>query len=66
MFDLSVVSDDIWSNISGGFLDHLDEINRDLEAAGLPVLKNHVAFGNDVDKSGPASTVDVVDTSAQN
>jgi hypothetical protein len=39
------VSSDIWSNIHGGFLDHLDEINQDLVAAGLPVLEKHVEFG---------------------
>lgn len=36
-----VVSTDIWENIHGGFLDHLDEVNRDLAAAGLPLLEHH-------------------------
>lgn len=31
----------MWSNIQGGFLDHLDEINKDLAAAGLPTLEKH-------------------------
>lgn len=37
----------MWSNIQGGFLDHLDEINKDLEAAGLPTLEKHEEFGNE-------------------
>lgn len=41
----SIVSTEMWDNIQGGFLDHLDEINRDLEAVGLPALEKHVEFG---------------------
>ncbi len=36
-----VPATDIWENIQGGFLDHLDEVNRDLAAAGLPLLEQH-------------------------
>ena len=31
----------MYDNIQGGFLDHLEEVNRDLEAAGLPSLESH-------------------------
>lgn len=29
---------DMWDNIQGGFFDHLEQIDADLKAAGLPVL----------------------------
>jgi homogentisate 1,2-dioxygenase len=29
---------DQWNDVQGHFLEHLDEINKDLQAAGLPVL----------------------------
>jgi len=32
---------DAWDNIQGGFLDHLDQVNKDLEKAGLPGLECH-------------------------
>ncbi len=28
----------MWDNLKGNFINHLDEINRDLKAAGLPEL----------------------------
>lgn len=28
----------MWDNIQGGFLDHLEQIDADLKAAGLPAL----------------------------
>lgn len=43
----------MWDNIRGGFLDHLDEINRDLEAASLPALEKHVGFGVGYDYEEP-------------
>jgi homogentisate 1,2-dioxygenase len=30
-----------WDNIQGGFLDHLDQVNKDLAEKGLPALENH-------------------------
>lgn len=47
-----VVTKDIWENIGGGFLDHLQEVNRDLKAAGLPALEEHFAVA-------PAEVVEV-------
>jgi hypothetical protein len=29
----------MWDNIQGGFLDHLEEVERDLKNAGLPSLE---------------------------
>lgn len=31
--------EDFWEGFDGGFLDHIDEVNNDLKAAGLPSLK---------------------------
>lgn len=31
---------DQWNNVKAGFLDHIDDINKDLIVAGLPILKS--------------------------
>jgi homogentisate 1,2-dioxygenase len=32
--------DDFWNDFRGGFMDHLDEVNADLQAAGRPFLES--------------------------
>lgn len=36
-----------WDDLEAHFLDHLDEVNKDLAAAGLPSLHDHLATGAD-------------------
>lgn len=31
-----------WDGITGGFMDHLDEVNNVLKKAGRPALEDHV------------------------
>jgi homogentisate 1,2-dioxygenase len=33
-----VSPDNQWDDVQGHFMDHLDEINEDLKAAGFPIL----------------------------
>ncbi len=43
-----VSPDDQWNDVKGHFLDHIDEINRDLIAAGLPILNGSTKASNTI------------------
>lgn len=50
---------DQWEDVQGHFLDHMDEINNDLRAAGLPTL-GVAATKTKIDLATPDSSPELV------
>lgn len=53
----SVSPPDQWNDVKAGFLDHIDEINKDLAALGLPALSSQSTAAPSTPEPATSQTV---------